>query len=1059
MGSGGRMPVPSSRGRGMPRGRGPARGGGRMGSSGRSEISASRSSDKYTVDYSAVPDRGMAVASDNVDYGQNENVSSDEASGSSDSDNEVATNWLETSTTSPIGVVDEIDDRSDSEPDGGDVEDWLSTAKELPRIQDIATSACTPPAEVKSPPVGFVPTDDSKRPINPTTIGAEVLKSQDKPKLFVRQPSTGQNANFITPLSPTQPANIRDTTVVKKKKAELPTHNLPHPRPISGDWLNSRTMINNYIILESLGAGSYAEVKLCKEKGTGRLFAMKFIDRDVMHKQAKLNKQPDNLMDIKREIAIMKKLNHPNVLRLFEVMDDPHMNKLFLVLEYMQLGDLLSFKKSQKKLAGATTTVDTVCEPMSDRELHGVALQVLQGLAYLHEQNIVHGDLKPQNLLIGERGVVKIADFGISQNLYGSKQKLLEAMGTPAFMSPEMCSGVQYSGQLADVWAVGATLYMLKFGNPPFIAKSALQVFDKIQNDPLVFPTAIDALLADFLGGIMTKDPMKRLALHEVMMHPWITKERLPPGRQPSPPKPLASSVPITVSVDEINSAIHESPTSSLPAVRVQSQLPFPVSPKGAPLDIITPKCPPSSANGSHKPDASGIPTNTPTNPKCNADLQVLHAEQGSSRRRLTSPTNKRKFVLTNEETHYRSERFAQKRSHPKLVPSGDDALAVSTHGIDVETDSDDGDDENDDVLDDAEAMYQSSNRLDELLLTTLAPTRHTVLPTIKANLSSSLYSNTPQSVTEHAGNSRLRVRMGVSSMQGRRSTQEDRWVVIPNVHAHAEDQAVDAMVRHGEQANSLAFVGLYDGHGGDGCAVLLQERLHVHLFQHMAVPLPEAASLIVTLQQLCVAFDATVCDELYASDSPSGSTATFCILDGTASGALRLVVGHVGDCRALLCRKGKCIPLTSDHRCSSQSEHDKVVESGGSIINNRVNGVLAITRTFGDLEFKGREVKAAQQAAQVYSQESVGTVLDATPDVVIVDVQSDDAFVLFACDGVWEVMTNDVAVAFVQSRLQAHGSIHVAADELAHEAIQRLSSDNVTVVLVQLNSHLVESL
>jgi serine/threonine protein kinase len=88
----------------------------------------------------------------------------------------------------------------------------------------------------------------------------------------------------------------------------------------------------------------------------------------------------------------------------------------------------------------------------------------------------VHGDIKPQNLLVGDDGVVKIADFGISKILHGSNQKLLDTAGTPAFMSPELCSGESYSGFLADVWALGATMFMIRCGRPPFVASTVLQV-------------------------------------------------------------------------------------------------------------------------------------------------------------------------------------------------------------------------------------------------------------------------------------------------------------------------------------------------------------------------------------------------------------------------------------------------------------------------------------------------------------------------------------------------------------------------------------------------------
>lgn len=117
---------------------------------------------------------------------------------------------------------------------------------------------------------------------------------------------------------------------------------------------------------------------------------------------------------------------------------------------------------------------------------------------------------------------MKIADFGISKMIQASGQKLADASGTPAFMSPELCAGEVFSGQLADVWALGATMFMLRFGNPPFVAKSIINLYNKIQNDPVVYPMAIDPKLRDLLDGMLTKDPNRRISLQQVMMHPWM---------------------------------------------------------------------------------------------------------------------------------------------------------------------------------------------------------------------------------------------------------------------------------------------------------------------------------------------------------------------------------------------------------------------------------------------------------------------------------------------------------------------------------------------------------
>ncbi|KAF4316955.1 hypothetical protein BBO99_00006360 [Phytophthora kernoviae] len=561
-----------------------------------------------------------------------------------------------------------------------------------------------------------------------------------------RDQSPCKSAPSPGPSSPT--AAIRDTKVVKKKKAELPQHNLPHPVPKFGDWLNSRTMINNYIILEQLGAGGYAEVKLCKEKLSGKLFAMKFISRDVMKKD-KVGKQ-GKLDDIKREIAIMKKLNHPNVLRLYEVMDDPKMNKLFLVLEYMKHGDMLSYQKKKHPQG--------MLENLRDRDLHSVFLQVILGLAYLHEQKIVHGDIKPQNLLVGEKEVVKIADFGISQSLYGSKQKIADVAGTPAFMSPEMCSGEEYSGQLADVWALGATIFMLKFGNPPFLAKSALQM------------------------------------------------------------------------------------------------------------------------------------------------------------------------VLSNEEIDYRSQLFSRKKLSNKnaleMASTGGGDVprrgSVTAHAQPIDHVLSDGLDDEDALSDEDDelAVSQSPQLLDELLLTTLS---------------------------------------------------------MP--------------------------------------------------------PLTKTAGDPVHMPSLFV--------------SRNG----------------------VGDCRLVLSKRdGRTVELTQDHRLTLAIERERVIQLGGRVINNRVNGVMAITRAFGDLEFKGMLDRHHGTGNSSGSEnfggfgrgfredEKVPPLLTAKPDVHDVELDAnEDAFLILACDGLWDVITSEEATEILRDRIRLHGDLQLAALELAQEGIRRYSNDNITVIAILL--------
>ena len=250
------------------------------------------------------------------------------------------------------------------------------------------------------------------------------------------------------PITSSRPSSVNkaakpgviETSDVKRNTVGLPT-TLTHAKPTTGDWLKQRYIVNNYILLDTLGTGSYGMVRMCKDRVTDQLYAMKIISRDLLKKKKNGHSAETFLADIQREIAIMKKLNHPNVLRLFEVLDDPKVNKLYLVLEYMKKGDLLNVLKKQN---GSTSNGKDTIEPMSDRQLWNIFRQVVSGVIYLHYQNIgeliknwliilltsvVHGDIKPQNLLVGEDGVVKIADFGISRMLDGSEEKVLDAAG------------------------------------------------------------------------------------------------------------------------------------------------------------------------------------------------------------------------------------------------------------------------------------------------------------------------------------------------------------------------------------------------------------------------------------------------------------------------------------------------------------------------------------------------------------------------------------------------------------------------------------------------------
>jgi len=274
--------------------------------------------------------------------------------------------------------------------------------------------------------------------------------------------------------------------------------------------MNGNKMINEYIREHKLGAGSYGKVVLHRNIKDGKLYALK-----VFHKyrlsRVRVAPSETALTDVLREVSIMKKLDHPNIVNLIEVIDDLDTDQFYMVLEYVEGRGIF-----QGSGPAGGIGEDTARRYFRD---------VLAGLSYLHAHNIFHGDIKPENLLVGSDGTVKISDFSVSRMFEGSNDELRRSPGTPVFTAPECCLGLTYHGKIADVWALGVTLYCMVLGCYPFIAESLQDTYDKIVHDPLLLPEDMNPELANLLEGLLCKDPKKRMSLDAVARHPWVVKD------------------------------------------------------------------------------------------------------------------------------------------------------------------------------------------------------------------------------------------------------------------------------------------------------------------------------------------------------------------------------------------------------------------------------------------------------------------------------------------------------------------------------------------------------
>ncbi|XP_051120645.1 serine/threonine-protein kinase GRIK2-like [Andrographis paniculata] len=292
---------------------------------------------------------------------------------------------------------------------------------------------------------------------------------------------------------------------------ELPvkeTHTL-----IRSEDENGKKTVNEYVRECKIGAGSYGKVALYRSQIDGKQYAIKAFHKSHL---LKLRVAPSEtaMTDVIREILIMRVLSHPNIVNLVEVIDDPTTDHLYMVMEYVE--GKWAYQSTEPPGGLGETTIR--------KYLH----DVVSGLMYLHDHHIVHGDIKPDNLLVTASGTVKIGDFSVSQVFEDDNDELRRSPGTPVFTAPECCLGLTYRGKAADTWALGVTLYYMVFGNYPFIGETLQDTYEKIVNNPLLLPGDINPLLKDLLEGLLCKDPKQRMSLEDIAHHSWVVEEEGP---------------------------------------------------------------------------------------------------------------------------------------------------------------------------------------------------------------------------------------------------------------------------------------------------------------------------------------------------------------------------------------------------------------------------------------------------------------------------------------------------------------------------------------------------
>ncbi|RLV93821.1 Serine/threonine-protein kinase ssp1 [Spathaspora sp. JA1] len=312
------------------------------------------------------------------------------------------------------------------------------------------------------------------------------------------------------------------------------------------DPKTQKKIINcQYKIITKIGQGQYGKVLLGQRiDSSNNYVAIKTINR--IDKSRLLTKNyVSPIVKIKREIQIMHECNHPNVVKLYQVIDDTKFDKILLILEYCKFGEIdwKNYNHYYEKYTSKRTPPLTINKILRD---------VTLGLEYLHFKKIIHRDLKPSNLLISSDNTIKISDFGVSVILENEQDmnELGKTMGTPAFYGPELCSFInnRYSmisnakHQLnkvidyrIDIWSLGVTIYSLMFNDLPFTGINEFELCKNILTQDLKFPKVRQSakcttndieelnLFEDLCGSLLTKDPNDRISLSQIKQHKFTT--------------------------------------------------------------------------------------------------------------------------------------------------------------------------------------------------------------------------------------------------------------------------------------------------------------------------------------------------------------------------------------------------------------------------------------------------------------------------------------------------------------------------------------------------------
>lgn len=342
-----------------------------------------------------------------------------------------------------------------------------------------------------------------------------------------------------TPTLQPVPESLPVTTdhVPSVPKSAVKSKGEPSSR-MSGRRTGEEPHIGKYRLLKTIGKGNFAKVKLAKHIPTGKEVAIKIIDKTQLN--------PGSLQKLFREVRIMKTLDHPNIVKLYQVIETE--KTLYLVMEYASGGEVFDYLVLHGR--------------MKEKEARAKFRQIVSAVQYCHQKKIIHRDLKAENLLLDSEMNIKIADFGFS-NEFVPGNKLDTFCGSPPYAAPELFQGKKYDGPEVDVWSLGVILYTLVSGSLPFDGSTLRELRERVLRGKYRIPFYMSTDCENLLKKFLVLNPSRRASLEVIMKDKWMNmgyeEDELKPYIEPVQDWADIKRIEILTTMGYANSVVEES--------------------------------------------------------------------------------------------------------------------------------------------------------------------------------------------------------------------------------------------------------------------------------------------------------------------------------------------------------------------------------------------------------------------------------------------------------------------------------------------------------------------